>query len=43
MTQSFSILVASDLSDASGHVYSYQRELPFAQHDSEIVRTGIQF
>jgi hypothetical protein len=24
-------------------VYSYQHELPFAQHDSEFVPTGIQF
>ncbi len=28
---------------AAGHVYSYQRELPFAEHDSEIVPTGIRF
>jgi nucleotide-binding universal stress UspA family protein len=28
---------------AGGHVYSYQRELPFAQHDSEVVPTGIRF
>ncbi len=28
---------------ANGHVYSYQRELPFAEHDSEVVPTGIRF
>ncbi len=28
---------------AGGHVYSYQRELPFAEHDSEVVPTGIRF
>lgn len=27
----------------SGHVYSYQRELPFATHDSEVIPTGIDF
>lgn len=26
---------------AMGHVYSYQRELPFATHDSEVIPTGI--
>jgi nucleotide-binding universal stress UspA family protein len=26
-----------------GHVYSYEHELPFAQHDSEVVPTGIRF
>lgn len=25
---------------AGGHVYSYQRELPFASHDSEVIPTG---
>jgi nucleotide-binding universal stress UspA family protein len=28
---------------SSGHVYSYQRELPFASHDSEVIPTGIDF
>jgi hypothetical protein len=28
---------------AGGHVYSYQRELPFATHDSEVIPTGIGF
>jgi nucleotide-binding universal stress UspA family protein len=28
---------------ASGHVFSYQRELPFATHDSEVIPTGIDF
>lgn len=27
----------------TGHVYSYQRELPFASHDSEVVPTGVGF
>jgi nucleotide-binding universal stress UspA family protein len=26
---------------AGAHVYSYQRELPFASHDSEVIPTGI--
>jgi nucleotide-binding universal stress UspA family protein len=26
---------------ARAHAYSYQRELPFAQHDSEVIPTGI--
>jgi nucleotide-binding universal stress UspA family protein len=26
-----------------GHVYSYQTELPFASHDSEVIPTGIDF
>jgi nucleotide-binding universal stress UspA family protein len=25
------------------HVFSYQRELPFADHDSEVIPTGIKF
>jgi len=25
------------------HVFSYQRELPFATHDSEVIPTGIDF
>jgi nucleotide-binding universal stress UspA family protein len=25
------------------HVYSYERELPFADHDSEVVPTGVRF
>jgi hypothetical protein len=28
---------------AGAHVYSYQRELPFAQLDSSVIPTGIQF
>jgi nucleotide-binding universal stress UspA family protein len=28
---------------AGAHVYSYQRELPFAQLDSAVIPTGIQF
>jgi nucleotide-binding universal stress UspA family protein len=28
---------------ALGHTYSYQRELPFATHDSEVIPTGIDF
>lgn len=26
---------------AGGHVYSYQRELPYASHDSEVIPTGV--
>jgi nucleotide-binding universal stress UspA family protein len=26
---------------ASGHLYSYQSELPFASHDSEVIPTGV--
>ncbi|HEY8087794.1 MAG TPA: hypothetical protein VIF09_08115, partial [Polyangiaceae bacterium] len=26
-----------------GHAFSYQRELPFASHDSEVIPTGIDF
>jgi len=26
---------------AGGHIYSYQRELPFASHDSEVLPTGV--
>jgi nucleotide-binding universal stress UspA family protein len=29
------------LHGASGHRYSYQRELPFASHDSSVIPTGI--
>ena len=28
---------------ARGHAYSYQREWPFAEHDSEVTPTGIDF
>jgi len=28
---------------ASAHVFSYQRELPFETHDSEVIPTGIAF
>jgi hypothetical protein len=31
------------LTAMGGHVYSYQRELPFAQLDSAVIPTGIQF
>ena len=28
---------------AGGHSFSYQREIPFAEHDSEVIPTGIDF
>jgi hypothetical protein len=28
---------------ASGHVYGYHREIPFASHDSQVTPTGIDF
>lgn len=34
---------SSGLHGVSGHLYSYQRELPFASHDSEVIPTGIDF